>query len=467
MKIAIFKLSAVMNRERRNPMDTDTQQITGIRRLVNCSWMVGMWGSRLVMALFISLGLGHPTQAADFRCPNTPGTPGDPTCLINAINMANANGEANTIILGAGTYTLPEVNNTTDGDNGLPSITSPLTITTEECQDPTGVCFQGTGPNATILQGSATAPFFRLVHVATTGVLTLEGLTLTLGGGGSENFQRPQGLLGGGLLNQGGTVAISDTLFTDNGAFNGGGLYNNGGTVTIGRSMFVKNDAATSGGGVSNPSGTMTITETTFSINTAVAQGAALNNGSGGTVILTDSTLVGNGLLVDRGTLLNSGTAILTNTTIGLNSAGHGQPPRGVLLNIGGGTIILTNSTVADNTTGVEPVTGLTNFDGTAILMNTILARNTSDCGGPVTSLGNNLIGDPTGCTIILQPTDLTGNPGLGAFQDDGTPGNGHFPLLAGSRAIDAGNDAFCPFTDQLGEPRVGRCDIGAIEFQP
>ncbi len=52
-----------------------------------------------------------------------------------------------------------------------------------------------------------------------------------------------------------------------------------------------------------------------------------------------------------------------------------------------------------------------------------------SDCFGPATSFGNNLIGDPSGCTMTLQPTDLTGDPGLGPFTDNGTPGNGHFPL--------------------------------------
>jgi hypothetical protein len=65
-----------------------------------------------------------------------------------------------------------------------------------------------------------------------------------------------------------------------------------------------------------------------------------------------------------------------------------------------------------------------------------------------------------------LLPTDLTGDPGLGPFTDDGIPGHGHFPLLPGSPAIDAGNDAACPATDQLGQSRVGRCDIGAIEFE-
>jgi hypothetical protein len=116
-------------------------------------------------------------------------------------------------------------------------------------------------------------------------------------------------------------------------------------------------------------------------------------------------------------------------------------------------------------------------------LRNTILAQNTvpptgtgPDCvttsGGPAgpgraTSQGHNLIGDPSGCSISLAASDLTGDPGVGDFVDDGTPGRGHFPLLPASRAIEAGDDANCPPTDQLGQPRVGRCDIGAVEFQP
>ena len=88
------------------------------------------------------------------------------------------------------------------------------------------------------------------------------------------------------------------------------------------------------------------------------------------------------------------------------------------------------------------------------LLLNTILAQNidsdpfvfpSPDCSGSITSLGNNLIGDLTGCTITLQPSDLTGDPGLGAFTDNGRPGKGHFPLLPTSQAIDAGNDALCP----------------------
>ena len=134
----------------------------------------------------------------------------------------------------------------------------------------------------------------------------------------------------------------------------------------------------------------------------------------------------------------------------------------GGLSNVGTATVL--NSTIAENH-GVGIANGVA---GTVVLLNTLLALNAAqipDCFGTVTSLGTNLIGDPTGCTITLQPTDLTGDPALDTFIDDGTPGNGHFPLLPGSQAIDAGNRPACPRTDQLGHRRIGRCDIGAIRF--
>ena len=76
-------------------------------------------------------------------------------------------------------------------------------------------------------------------------------------------------------------------------------------------------------------------------------------------------------------------------------------------------------------------------------------------------------VGDLTECGITRLSSDLTGDPGFGPFTDNGRPGNGHFPLLPTSQAIDAGNDALCPRTDQLGRRRrLGPCDIGAITFR-
>ena len=121
-------------------------------------------------------------------------------------------------------------------------------------------------------------------------------------------------------------------------------------------------------------------------------------------------------------------------------------------------------------------IVGLTNVDeGTAEVENTIVASNETDCTGHVTSLGHNLIADPTRCSMVLLSSDETGDPGLGDFVDDGTPGNGHFPLLPSSKAVDGGNNTVCPPTDQLGQTRpkdgdqngTEDCDIGAFEFQP
>src|SRR5262249_30247592 len=69
------------------------------------------WRGIACAGLLVSLA--HRGQAADFTC-----TAGDVACLITAITTANANGEANTITLDVGVYTIGTVDNDTDGPNG-------------------------------------------------------------------------------------------------------------------------------------------------------------------------------------------------------------------------------------------------------------------------------------------------------------------------------------------------------------
>jgi hypothetical protein len=219
---------------------------------------------------------------------------------------------------------------------------------------------------------------------------------------------------------------LTNCSLTDNWAETVGGIYNSAGSVTLTNSTLAHNSSFLGAGGIAN-SGILTLTNCTLAHNTSV-----ISSGGG---------------------IANSGTLTLTNCTLTANVAG----PFGD----GGG--------------------GIDTLFGSATLQNTIVALNTSsevrplpdDCVGVVTSLGANLIGDPTGCNITLQSSDLMGDPGLGDFTDNGTPGHGHVPLLPGSPAMDAGNDAVCPARDQLGQRRVdirdvgtSRCDIGAIEFQ-
>jgi hypothetical protein len=179
-------------------------------------------GLLIVLSGILGLPRHSPAHGVEFTC-----AAGDVACLIDAINQANANGESTTITLAAGTYTLTAVHNTTDGFNGLPSVTGVVTI-------------QGAGADTTILERDTSAPPFRLVHVAATGTLTLEGLTLRQG---------VAQIFGGGIFNAG-TLTLADCILTNNRADGGGGLANDGGLVTIARSTITENRATHPGGGV-------------------------------------------------------------------------------------------------------------------------------------------------------------------------------------------------------------------------
>jgi hypothetical protein len=426
-------------------MDTHSSASPSSSRQVRRRWRADRAGTMVGTAVLMGLlALAPPSQAAVFTC-----LAGDVACLIDAIHAANTNGEANTITLAAGTYTLTAVNNDIDGRNGLPSITSTLTIT-------------GAGAKTTIIERNVSALPFRIIRVAPAGTLTLNGLTIRHGQAGFGGSS----IGGGGIFNSdNGTVILTNSTLADNrgGTFGGGGIFNSrSGTATLVNSILVRNLAESGSGGGLRNIGAMTLTNTTLIDNRAFTIGGGLENL--GTVTIINSTIAGNYGVGGAG-LENRGVMTLTNTTLTDNHAGDDGGGRENL-----GTVTIINSTIADNTARFLRGGGLSNGGGTVELQNSIVAHNTAgregpDCGGPVTSLGHNLIGDPTGCTIALRPSDLIGDPGVGAFTDDGTPGHGHVPLLSTSRAIDAGDDDACPETDQLGHPRVESCDIGAVEF--
>jgi hypothetical protein len=125
--------------------------------------------------------------------------PGDVATLIADINQANTNGQSNTINLTPSTYNLTAINNYWYGPDGLPAISSNLTIN---------------GHGATMQRDtSAGTPDFRLFYVSggfdglPAGSLTLEDLTLEGGvaqGGDSSG--------GGGGLGAGGAIFNQGTL---------------------------------------------------------------------------------------------------------------------------------------------------------------------------------------------------------------------------------------------------------------
>ena len=442
-------------RERFEALERQTEQLQQHPHMVarRLSWWRIIWSVAAVVALGLALARPSPLQAKTFHC-----GAGDVQCLIDAINAANANGQKNTIRLEAGTYPLTTADN---DQNGLPEVTSSLTIT-------------GASADSTIIARDAPRLLgfgFRILSVTASGTLTIKGITIR----GGLVFGPGAG--GGGILNSG-TLTIRTSRITGNvAADSGGGGISNLGTIVITHSLIDSNSAEVASGGIAN-GGTLTIRTSTITRNAAVPFGGAGGIGNDGTLTMSRSTISEN-----RGSGIgNSGTMVITNSTIADNDVCPSTifdnlSPVGAL-QIARGTVFILNSTIAGNsctrlppTVGIGIQNGIQGPGGTVLLFNTILASNVAetgserDCSGPVTSLDNNLLGDPTGCTITLLPHDLTGDPGLDTFTDNGKPGNGHFPLLPTSQAIDAGSNAVCPRTDQLGRRRIGPCDIGAIRF--
>ena len=196
-----------------------------------------------------------------------------------------------------------------------------------------------------------------------------------------------------------------------------------------------------------------------------------IGDGSGvlnyGNLTLSNSSIYRNMAFGSGGGIRNEGSLTLNNTTVSHNVAADDG---GGIFNYGTATIYLNNTTISDNAASSygSPGGGIYNR-GVISIKNSILSNNESDspntdCAGDgtITSLGNNIIGNVSGCTIATASGDkLNTDPKLGSF----LPTRGYYPLEAGSLAINGGNPGTCIANDQRGNSRVGTCDIGAFEY--
>ena len=109
----------------------------------------------------------------------------------------------------------------------------------------------------------------------------------------------------------------------------------------------------------------------------------------------------------------------------------------------------------------------------TLTLTNTIITGNhwyacerfASGTVATVVSGGHNLVQDDS-CNPVASDI-IDANAEIGPLADNGGPTQTH-ALLAGSPAIDAGDDAACPAIDQRGvaRPQGSHCDTGSVEQQ-
>jgi predicted outer membrane repeat protein len=212
------------------------------------------------------------------------------------------------------------------------------------------------------------------------------------------------------------------------------------------------NSASTTGGGISAFTEAI-LTRSTVSGNTAQGSGGGI---AANTATLTNSTVSGNTAGGNGGGLWATAAELL-NCTVVENIASTG----GGLHHEPGGTFSLRNTIVALNLVGFG-VTG-------------------ADVSGVFTSEGHNLIGDGSGSSGLTHGSNgnIVGDgvnpidPKIGALKNNGGPTKTH-ALLAGSKAIDRGDNSLLPLTDQRGAgfPRVkdgngdgsAVVDIGAFE---
>ena len=214
----------------------------------------------------------------------------------------------------------------------------------------------------------------------------------------------------------------SGTKNDDNFAFAGGGILSEG-ALTLERVVVSGNASSHEGGGIAAVDGTLTLTDVTVSKNKARDDGGGIE-------------------MIDV-------SATLTRVTIAKNKA---SDEGGGLHVVFGSAATLENCTISGNSSVEE---------GGGIRI---------ESGGPVTLAGANL---ESGDSCGLSPAETNLKMKLAGLKDNGGATPTH-ALKKDSPAIDFGNDANCPATDQRGQARVDVptagpriCDSGAFEFVP
>ena len=310
----------------------------------------------------------------------------------------------------------------------------------------------------------------------------------------SSTFSRNSADDEGGAIENVGILSISDSAFSHNSAESGGAIANGGelsivnsnfsdnvdsaienvGILSIVSSTFSHNSAEYLGGAIYSWYGELSIVSSTFSHNTAGSQGDAIGNQSFSFIVSWDG---------QGGAIGNwRGELSISNSSFSNNSASSG----GAIFNGSDNTLSITNSTFSDNS--AEETGGAIDNGGELIIVSSTFSGNSAEWGGAILndegelSMVNSIIaGTAVACysesrlrhniNNFIQDgscsSDFSGDPKLGELvePEDGSPA--YFPLLAGSPAIDAADDAYCPETDQIGteRPQGAGCDIGAVEY--
>lgn len=390
----------------------------------------------------------YPDSSAGIGC--------DVAELIAAINDANADPDPDTINLGdACLYGLTAVDNYhdrqgletgEDGANGLPVISTPITIE---------------GNESRIVRASTTPgiPEFRIFFIGAGGNLTLNNTYVEMGlvqsasnsnhGGGihvhygsltlnqSHVMNNTAADMGGGIYLNNGTLTSNNTSISDNQARSGGAIANhmgtislddysvlgsnsaseyggaiaNSGSLAIHGSRFDENEAGLAGGAIACPGpmlivGDLVLDDVLFNSNTALAGdplgGGALYLKEGCQFAISDSHFTlnqaingfGGAILSEAYGSISAGTRI-DNNTAAIGGGGISNRLNGVLLI--DATILRENTAIGGG--------GIYNF-GEMTILNSAVDQNTADSGGGIFNTGS----------MLIESSTLSGNESTGIY---------------------------------------------------
>ena len=292
------------------------------------------------------------------------------------------------------------------------------------------------------------------------GDLTINNLTMTKGyvEGGlileDESLKNTTANpIGGAIVNWKGGLNINDSSFSGNSAWEGAAIFNWKGRLSIVSSNFSGNSADIWGGAIFN-AGELSISDSSF-----VGNSGAISNAIDGTINIVNSSFSGNSVDEIGGAISSVGELSITNSTFSDNSAGTG----GAISS--GGELSIVNSTFSHNSADMGGA--IHNWEsGTLNIINSIIAGEGenacySESERRLRQNISNFIQDGS-CSPAFEDDPMLGEL---VEPEDGSPA--YFLLLAGSPAIDAADDDYCPSTDQIGaaRPQGAGCDIGAIEY--
>ena len=396
-------------------------------------------------------------------------------CLL-AINLS-----ANTIIItssaDSGAGTLREaITNANNGD----VIVFAENVTTVQLADVIvinkNITISGNETNNTILQTWTSNTYKkRYFEILENAELTLNHLTLKDHVGNCS---------GGAIVNEG-KLTLNYCIFSNNRPFDNAGAILNHRILNVENSTFIDNYAPISGGAISNY-GIATIDNCIFKSNKAGQSGGAIQNNNQISIsnsVFCQNEAASDGIFRNSSFVSTKGTynaqatlinCLFTNNAItGGNAAS--SSPHCIISNYNYdvsdlGHLTLINCTVADNT-GV----GVTFWESTTVLYNTVLWNNVSKFNDQYdickdTRLANNGIFNAYNSLIGTSNIDLSGNNNI-IGENPLFVGNGDYSLQENSPAIDNGNNLFLPVEitkDLLGNPRISNTavDMGAYEFQ-